>query len=303
MRKFFRTFWWILTAPFRFVWWILKRIGNWIKNVFNDIGNVITAEPEDKPIVETVGLAFDDPKEFWFALLEHLNALRKHLFRALVVLILAIVVIAFFMRDLLAWITEPVGGIDALQAIEVTESIGVVMRIALLGGFALALPYITFELYLFIAPGLKPRARVLGLLAIPIAFVFFVGGMAFAYYVMMPTALPFLINFMGIKTVPRPASYVKFVTGLMFWIGIAFQFPLVIFALAGMGLVKSEDLLKQWRMAVVVIAIVAAAITPTIDPINMALVMGPMIVLYFLGIILARIAQGRRAKAEIQSQT
>jgi sec-independent protein translocase protein TatC len=300
MRKLFSTIWWIITAPFRFIIWILKRIGNWIKNVFIDIGKVFTDEPEDKPIVDTVSMAIDDPQAFWYGLLEHLNALRKHLFRAVLFLVITTAITAFFMRDLLAWITEPVGGIEALQAIEVTESLGVVMRIALLGGFALALPYITFELYLFIAPGIRVRSRSIGLLAIPVAFLFFVGGMAFAYFVMMPTALPFLMNFMGIKTVPRPSSYIKFVTGLMFWIGIALEFPLIIFAMAGMGLVRAEDLLKQWRIAIVVIAIISAAITPTIDPVNMALVMGPLIVLYFLSIGLAKIAQGRRPRSELQ---
>ena len=176
------------------------------------------------------------------------------------------------------------------------------MRIALLGGFALALPYITFELYLFIAPGLKARSRVIGLITIPIAFLFFVGGMAFAYFVMMPTALPFLLNFMDIPTAIRPASYVKFVTGLLFWIGIAFEFPLIVFGLAGMGIVRAEDLLKQWRIAVVIIAIISAMITPTIDPINMALVMAPMVILYFLSIGLAFIAQGRREKAGLEAQ-
>jgi sec-independent protein translocase protein TatC len=212
-------------------------------------------------------------------------------------------ILAFFMRDLLAFITEPVGGIEALQAIEVTESISVVMRIALLGGFTLALPYITFELYLFVAPGLKARARVIGLITIPITFLFFVAGMAFAYFVMMPTALPFLLNFMDIPSAIRPASYIKFVTGLLFWIGIAFQFPLIVFGLAGMGIVRAEDLLRHWRIAVVIIAIVSAMITPTIDPINMALVMGPMIILYFLGIGLGFIAQGRREKAALEAQT
>ena len=299
MKKFFSTLWWIITAPFRFVFWILKRIGNWIKNVFIDIGKVFTDEPEDKPITDTVGMALDDPKEFGYAIFEHLNALRKHLFRAVLFLVVTTSLTALFMRDLLAFITEPVGGIEALQAIEVTESIGVVMRIALLGGFALALPYITFEVYLFIAPGLRARSRVVGLLAIPVAFLFFVGGMAFAYFVMMPTALPFLLTFMDIPTAIRPASYVKFVTGLLFWIGIAFQFPLVVFAMAMMGIVRAENLLKHWRIAIVIIAIAAAMITPTIDPVNMALVMGPMIVLYFLSIGLAFIAQGRREKAEL----
>jgi sec-independent protein translocase protein TatC len=176
------------------------------------------------------------------------------------------------------------------------------MRIVLLGGFALAMPYIIFELYLFIAPGLKRRARVIGLLTIPVAFLFFIGGMAFAYYVMMPAALPFLINFMGIKTVPRPASYVKFVTSLMFWVGIAFEFPLIIFGMAGMGIVRAEDLIKYWRVAIIIIAVIAAVITPTIDPINMALVMGPMIVLYFLSIALAKIAQGKREQQTVDGE-
>jgi sec-independent protein translocase protein TatC len=122
--------------------------------------------------------------------------------------------------------------------------------------------------------------------------------MAFAYYVMMPAALPFLLNFMGIPTAIRPASYVGFTTGVMFWIGLAFEFPLVIFALAGMGLIRAQTLASQWRISVVIIAVLAAAITPTIDPVNMALVMGPMVLLYFLSIGLAYLAQGRREARE-----
>ncbi len=270
--------------------------------MFDAIGKVFTEEPEDKPITETMGMAFDDPKEFGYAIFDHLNDLRKHLFRAALFMVITTAIMALFMRDLLAFITEPVGGIEALQAIEVTESISVVMRIALLGGFAMALPYITFELYLFIAPGLKARARVIGLLTIPIAFLFFVAGMAFAYFVMMPTALPFLLDFMDIPTAIRPASYIKFVTSMLFWIGIAFQFPLIVFAMAGMGIIKANDLMRHWRIAIVVIAIISAMITPTIDPVNMALVMGPMIVLYFLSIGLAFIAQGRRDKAALEVQ-
>ncbi len=297
MRKFFNPLWRIITAPFRLIFWIFKRIFIWIKNIFISIGDLFVAEPEDKPITDTVSVALDEPKEFWWAIVEHLDALRKHLFRALIVIILAVAGVAFFVRDLLDWVSQPIGGIDSLQAIEVTEPLGVVMRVVLLAGFAVALPYITFELYLFIAPGLKVRARVLGLLSIPVAFLFFVGGMAFAYFVMMPTALPFLLNFMDIPTAVRPASYIKFVTGLMFWIGVAFEFPLVIFAMAGMGMVRAQNLAQQWRIAVVIIAVLSAAITPTIDPINMGLVMGPMILLYFLSIGLAYIAQGRRDKA------
>ena len=114
--------------------------------------------------------------------------------------------------------------------------------------------------------------------------------MVFAYLELLPPALKFLINFMGITVNPRPASYISFVTGVLFWIGVAFEFPLVIYVLTAMGLVKPHTLIKQWRIAIVVIAVLAAAITPTTDPVNMALVMGPMIMLYFIGIGLSYLA-------------
>jgi sec-independent protein translocase protein TatC len=129
-----------------------------------------------------------------------------------------------------------------------------------------------------------PRSRQVSLLAIPLVMVFFVGGMAFAFFNMLPTALPFLLNFLGVATKLRPGSYFNFVTSLMFWIGIAFEFPLVILALSLVGIVKYQMLIKQWRIAVILIAILSAVITPTVDPVNMALVMGPMIALYFLSI-------------------
>ena len=120
--------------------------------------------------------------------------------------------------------------------------------------------------------------------------------MAFAFYVMMPAALPFLINFMGIQAQLRPQSYYNFVTGVMFWIGVAFEFPLVIYALTAIGFLNPKVLAEQWRLAIILIAVLAAAITPTVDPINMTLVMGPMILLYFVSIGLSRIAYRGRVK-------
>ena len=86
---------------------------------------------------------------------------------------------------------------------------------------------------------------MMGYIAIPAVVIFFVAGMAFAFYVMVPTALPFLLNFMGISTLPRPASYISFTVGLMFWVGIAFEFPLIIFVLANVGLVKADMLINN----------------------------------------------------------
>jgi sec-independent protein translocase protein TatC len=161
-------------------------------------------------------------------------------------------------------------------------------------GFALALPYIAFELWLFAAPGLHRNSRFAGLFAIPLVVIFFVSGMAFAFYAMLPTALPFLLNFLGMNPQIRPSSYITFVTGLMFWIGIAFEFPLVVYVLAAIGFINHKMLIDQWRFAVVIIAVLAASITPTIDPVNMSLVMAPMVVLYFISIGLAYFARRRR---------
>jgi sec-independent protein translocase protein TatC len=249
-----------------------------------------TEEVEDEPLPDAFAKTIENPQ----GVLVHLDALRKHLLRSILVLALTTTLSFTFAQRFIAFLSVPIGGINRLQAIEVTEPLGVFMKVALLSGFAIALPYIALELWLFIAPGVSPKARLYGIAAIPAVVVFFLGGMAFAYYVMLPSAVRFLLHFMGFANNPRPASYISFTTGLMFWIGVAFEFPLVIFVLAGVGLVKAKSLANQWRLAVIIIAFVAAAITPTVDPVNMSLVMGPMILLYFLSIGLAFIAQGRR---------
>jgi len=92
------------------------------------------------------------------------------------------------------------------------------------------------------------------------------GGMAFTYYMLLPSALPFLLNFLGIQAELRPQSYFAFITGLMFWIGVACEFPLVVYFLTAMGLIRPQALRRQWRLAIMIIAVGAAAITPTVDP-------------------------------------
>ena len=295
MRKFLRALQRIILAPFRFLFWLPRGIIGWFSRTTSEISEFFTEEPEDAPLPDAFAKTIENP----MGLLEHINALRKHLMRAVLFLALTTAISFVFAGRLLDLLAQPIGGIDKLQAIDVTEPLGVFMRVALLSGFSLALPYIAFELWMFAAPGLSRRSRFYGLIAIPAVVIFFAAGMAFAFFVMLPQALPFLLGFLGINTIPRPSSYISFTTGLLFWIGIAFEFPLVIFVLAGIGLVKARSLAQQWRLAVVAIAVLAAAITPTVDPVNMALVMGPMILLYFLSIGLAYLAQRGRVQAEI----
>lgn len=289
VRKFFRGVWRVLTFPFRLIGWLVSLPFKLIRRAWA----FLTFEPEDQPLGEVFARTLQQPG----GILEHLDALRKHLFRMVLAIAAGMILCAVYTSQIIDYLAKPIGGVSHLQAIDPTETIGVFMKVALWGGFSLATPYIAFELWLFAAPGVKARARRLSLIAIPLALVFFMGGMYFANRFLLPTALPFLLNFLDIKTIPRVSTYTSFVTSLMFWIGIAFEFPLVIYVLTFMGFVKPRMLVKQWRVAILVIAILAAAITPTVDPVNMGLVMAPMIVLYFLSIGLSHLAVLGRSKS------
>lgn len=275
---------WLLTLPFQVILFWARGLAQSWREAFSD-------DPEETPLVDAVSTAVQSPS----TLLEHLDALRKHLLRGLLMLALTTILSFNFVYQIMQFMAAPLpGGLDALRGIDVTENIATVMRVAVLAGFALSFPYIVLEIWLFIAPGLKRNERLFGLVAIPFATLSFLGGMAFANFLMMPAALPFLLNFMGLKSELTTARYFDFITNLLFWIGLFFEFPLVIFVLAKVGLVKARMLADQWRVAVVIMAIIAAMVTPTVDPGNMALVMAPMIVLYALSIGLAFLAQGKR---------
>jgi sec-independent protein translocase protein TatC len=289
MRKILSGLWRIVAFPFRLIFNIVA----FPFRLWRRFSNFLNAEPDEHPLADVLTGVITDKsvREFLWAEIE---VLRRHLLRAILALVVTVGISFNFTQQIIEYLARPIGGLKALKAIEVTESIGVFMRIALISGIALALPYIAFELWLFAAPGLRPRERKFGLVGIPLATLLFLGGMAFTYFMLLPTALPFLLNFMGIQAELRPASYFNFVTGLMFWIGVAFEFPLVIYVLTAMGFIKPQVLAQQWRLAVVLIAIIAAAITPTVDPVNMSLVMLPMILLYFVSIGLSFIAYAGR---------
>jgi sec-independent protein translocase protein TatC len=292
MRKILENIWFIIKLPFLIVRWITRQLFRWGRNTYQTIHFLLTEEEEDLPIEETLTKTIQNPS----GIFEHINDLRKHIFRALIFLLITTSISFIYTAQIIDFLAKPVGGLQKLVAIDVTEPIGVFMRVALLTGFTIALPYIIFELWLFVAPGLKKRTRLGSLVTIPVATALFFSGMAFAYFILLPVGIPWLTQVMGIRTEVRPSSYVQFVTTVLFWIGLAFEFPLIIYFLALVGLVRAKALLDQWRFAVVIIAILAATITPTVDPINMSLVMFPMITLYFISIGLASIAERTRRK-------
>jgi sec-independent protein translocase protein TatC len=280
----FRLIFWLISLPFRFLGWLFSPVADKFRH--NSIYRFLTETPEDRSTLDALAAAVQSPMQ----ILDELEIVRKHLLRSLLALIITVGVSLFFTNSLITFLAAPIGGLQKLYATRVTDSIGVFMTVALMAGIALATPYIAFEIWLFIAPGLMPRSRQIGLLAIPLALVFFLGGAAFTYFFMLPPAIEFLIGFLPIQQIPTAMEYISLVSSLIFWVGVAFEFPLVIFALSAMGLVQPDMLLKQWRIAIVLIAIIAAAITPTVDPVNQALMMAPMIALYFLSILFSYLA-------------
>ena len=227
--------------------------------------------------------------------LEHLVELRHRLVKAVLALIVTTSISLLFTRRFLALLTAPMGD-NLPQAISPTETIVIYFKVALIGGLILAMPVIVYQLISFIVPGLYPHERRYLRVIVPASSLLFAAGVAFAYYVMLPAAIPFLLNFMGdiIRQQWTIERYMSLVTGLMFWVGVIFETPLVVAFLAYLGVVSPGMLWKNFRYAMVVIAIIAAVATPTPDPINMALLMLPLVLLYLLSILLALFTYRRR---------
>ncbi len=229
--------------------------------------------------------------ELFGAMEEHIVELRQRLIIAAGGLILAVVICFFFSEPIMQLLCLPIGGISELKSIEITENVAAVFDVVLLAGFILAFPLIAYEVLAFILPALKPNEKRLLFRFLPPVILFFLAGVCFAFFVVLPAAVPFLTSFMGIKTEIRPSNYISFSTSLIFWIGIVFEMPIVIYILSRLGIVTPAFLLRNWRQAVVICAVLAMVITPTVDPVNMMLLMVPLVALYFLSILFAKIGK------------
>ncbi|MBK8985907.1 MAG: twin-arginine translocase subunit TatC [Chloroflexi bacterium] len=227
------------------------------------------------------------------SVLEHLNELRKRTTWAAVALIIGTVISFIFAQDLLLFLLRPY---DAqLQTLRPTEGIETFFKVALVSGFIVSMPVILYQFWLFIAPGLTKKERRYVYLFIPAALSLFLLGILFAWFVLVPAAVAFLSSFMPevFRTEWTGQEYISFILAMLFWLGASFQMPVIIYLLSIVGLVNGPMLRDQWRVAVVGVAVLAAAITPSIDPVTMLLTMAPLLVLYFLSIGLAYIGYRR----------
>ncbi|HOU12449.1 MAG TPA: twin-arginine translocase subunit TatC [Anaerolineae bacterium] len=230
-------------------------------------------------------------------LLDHIKELRSRLFRSVTAIIVTTLAAMLVVDYVVAWLVKPLGGATVV-ALSPTEAPMTYFKIALALGFGAALPYILYQIYAFIKPGLFSNERKTIPLVFPAILIFFILGALFTLQILVPISMPVLMGFFGSVITPQYSleKYLSFVTMLLLWMGLIFQTPLVIYLIALLGIVTPKQLSQAWRIVVFVAAIFAAVITPTTDMFTMLLVTGPFVVLYFFGILLAHIAAKQRAR-------
>ena len=232
----------------------------------------------------------------------HLDELRRRLFITVLTVIITTVVSFIFHQQIIRLLLIPANEISALDSgalvfIELTEMFTVSVKVSLVTGLIFAMPMILYQTIMFVSPGLTFSEKRYLFLFLPVAVIAFGGGIAFGYFIVVPPAIGFLIKFGGDLASPmiRIANYINLLVTLLFWIGAIFETPLIMLILARLGIV-SPNLFARWRRVWVVVAfILAALITPTFDPLNQSLVAIPLIILYEVGILLAKFgARGRK---------
>jgi sec-independent protein translocase protein TatC len=224
-------------------------------------------------------------------LLEHLEELRKRLIRAVIALLVGVVLGTLVTVPVLKILVAPLGDHVPL-AISPTEAPAVFFKVAVVIGLVIAMPFIMYQIFQFARPGLEPRERRYVIIGAPAASLSFAAGIVFAATVLLPAALPFLQGFLFGIVEQRYSieRYVSFVANILLWAGLVFETPLVMYFLAKLGVVTPQGFAKARRIVIIGAAAGAAVITPTTDPVNMLLVMVPFMLLYELGILLARLA-------------
>ena len=226
-------------------------------------------------------------------ILEHLNELRWRLVKSAVALTVG-AVIAFFFRDWLFELLESpyrlaIDDTDALAQFQVTEGFSVAMRLALFGGTLLASPVLLYQIWAFVNPALTARERKW---TVPIAItlaVLFSGGVAFGYFI-LPRGLEFLLGIQsGLEPIIGVSSYISLALRFLLVFGLAFEFPVFLFAAAAAGLLSSQQLKQGRRWAVLIIVVLGAVVTPTGDPLTLLALSIPLYLLYEVTIVLVKL--------------
>jgi sec-independent protein translocase protein TatC len=235
------------------------------------------------------------------SLMEHLDELRKRIVHSALYLVAGFAVAWIFKDRLLNLIQAPLLKIGkSLVFTHPMDALNLYLQVALLAGAILASPFILFEVWLFIAPGLyqKERRFVIPFMAATVGL--FLTGASFGYFYVLPGAIKILVIDMGHNFTPMITieDYSSFFLSIILGLGISFEMPILIFFLAMFGIVSPRFLWKNIRYAILAVFIVAAVICPSPDPWTMCIYAVPMLALYLVGIAVAWWVHPSRRKAK-----
>jgi sec-independent protein translocase protein TatC len=238
------------------------------------------------------------PGDREMTMLEHLQELRHRLVVSIIAVIGGILVsiipvpgfgsITTFVLKLL--VSQAPG--ERVTVLSPTEGFISILEVSLIIGIAMAMPVLVYQVLAFVAPALYPKEKRYLYLAIPGATLSFLAGVLFCYHVMLPFAINFLGNFATdiFKNEWAAQRFLSFVITFVFWVGVTFEMPIVMYFLSKLGVVSAQQMVRFRRYALVLSFIFGAMITPTPDPLNQIIVSLPIYFLFELGIILARFA-------------
>jgi len=256
------------------------------------------ADSED--IIEKAKSAVTERAELpGMSLMEHLEELRKRIVRSAIFLALGFVVAYFFHEQLYGLVQAPLDTLHIkLNYTHPMDPLNLYLQVSLIGGAIIASPFILYQVWLFIAPGLyqKERRFVIPFMAATVAL--FLGGASFGYFFVLPGALKVLIVDFGHNFTPMITieDYSSFFLSIILGLGISFEMPILIFFLAMFGIVSPRFLWKNIRYAILIVFIIAAFICPSPDPWTMCVYALPMLSLYLIGIGLAWYVHPSRKK-------
>jgi sec-independent protein translocase protein TatC len=247
---------------------------------------VVKIKPVNKPANDTSTTFGPMP------LRAHLEELRKRLLKSFIAVVLTTTLSFIFADRIFRLLESRAGNIDLIY-IEMTEMVETYFLVAIVSGVILALPYLVYQVVMFIRPGLTDKERRYLYILLPGVFLCFAAGVAFGFFVLVPPAIEFLISFGADIAKPqiRVENYISLMTRLLFAIGLCFELPLLMYFLAKIRILNAAMLSRYRKAAFVVAFIIGAVITPTFDPINQTLVALPLYILYEAGILLARLAR------------
>ena len=252
-------------------------------------------------LVDSVRAAVSDRADLpGMSLMEHLTELRKRLIHSTVYLLIGFCIAYAFHVRLYGIIQKPLNDLHiALNYTHPTDPLNLYLKTALYGGIILASPFILYQVWLFIAPGMYANEKRYVVPFMAATIVLFLSGAWFGYHWVFPGALKVLIggfgkNFNPVLTIE---DYTNFFLAVILGLGVTFELPILIFFLALFGIVDAKFLVQHIRYAILAIFIIAAIICPTPDPIGMCLFATPMLVLYFLGVGVAFLVHPANRKA------